>query len=60
MKKVEQLYLEKIMKLIAEKENVSDAIFETALLSLIKKIARDQDLLTFDERLELSKEEDMY
>lgn len=54
IKTKERKYSKKIFEIIEKDGNTSE------LIRLIKLIARDTDLLTFEERLERSKEQDLY
>jgi hypothetical protein len=55
-----QLKYQKDIITVCEEYKDKPILLDRALTTIIRKIARDTDLLTFDERLENSKEKDLY
>ena len=55
----ENYYTDKILELIYNQDDFTTSDLQGVITALVQKIARDEDLLTFDERLERSKAVDL-
>ena len=56
----ENYYTDQILELIYNQDDFTTSDLQGVITALVQKIARDEDLLTFDERLERSKAQDLY